>query len=66
MSEKIKESSGFEDEDDYEDRDLTSIFFFRVFPEGFISLFLTRKVSTGYFRGLRPFRSRNDKTFNIR
>ena len=38
MSEKIKEISGFKDEDNYEDRDLTSNFFFRVFREGFISL----------------------------
>ena len=38
MSEKIKEISGFKDADDYEDRDLTSNFFFRVFSEGFISL----------------------------
>ena len=49
MSEKIKESSGFEDEDDYEDRDLTSIFFFRVFPEGFISLFFNQKSEQGLF-----------------
>ena len=33
MSEKIKEISGFKDEDNYEDRDLTSNFFFFAFSQ---------------------------------
>ena len=56
MSEKIKEISGFKDEDNYEDRDLTSNFFFSRFPRRLhFTFFLTRKVSTGYFGGLSPF-----------
>ena len=56
MSQKIKEISGFKDEDNYENRDLTSNFFFSRFPRllHFTFFFLTRKVSTGYFRGLNP------------
>ena len=38
MNEKIKQISGFKDENDYEDPDLTKNFF-RVFPEGFTSRF---------------------------
>ena len=54
MSEKIKESSGFKDADDYEDRDLTSIFFFAFSEMASFHFFETTKVSTGYFRGLNP------------
>ena len=46
MSEKIKEISGFEDEDDYEDRDLTQIFFFAFFQKALFhvsSFFLAEK-----------------------
>ena len=50
MSEKIKEISGFKDEDNYENRDLTSNFFFRVFPDCFISLFFFNpKSENGLF-----------------
>ena len=57
MSEKIKEISGFKDEDDYEDPDLTKNFFSRFSRRlyfTFLFLFFFRKVSAGYFRRLSP------------
>ena len=49
MSEKIKESSGFKDADDYEDRDLTSIFFFAFSQMASFHFFFNQKSEHGLF-----------------
>ena len=49
MSEEIKESSGFKDEDNYEDRDLTSNFFFAFSQKASFHFLFNEKSEHGLF-----------------
>ena len=49
MRERIKESSGFKDADDYEDRDLTAIFFFAFSQKASFHFFLNQKTEHELF-----------------
>ena len=49
MSEKIKEISGFKDENNYEDRDLTSNFFFAFSQKASFHFLFNEKSEHGLF-----------------